>query len=208
VSLRTTGAPDPLRLKEVARLFGAAVDEDEVEALVRFGALFLQWNARINLSGVRTADELVERHFADAFAAARFVVTGSRVVDVGSGGGLPIIPMALLRVTCEFDLFEPRAKKVAFLRTSVRVLGISDRVRIHPCRLDARSVPEFSGKFDLACSRATLPVAEWLALGQTLVRPGGRILVFATEAGSRDLPTPGDSVSYSADRRLLVFTSA
>lgn len=206
MSLAST-AVDPARIENLARSFGEEVNQEAVAGLVRFAALFLKWNTRINLGGVRVADELVDRHLSDAFAAVRFVASASRVTDVGSGGGLPAIPMALLRTEAEFDLFEPTAKKVAFLRTCVRELGIGARVRIHPSRLEAPCPPEFSGRFDVACSRATFAVADWLEVGRTLIHADGQVLVFGTGKDVPGLPTPAQEFVYAADRRLLIFSA-
>ena len=70
---------------------------DQRDALLAYADLLMTWTARINLTGARSADQLVEDHFPDAFALASRLVEPARVIDVGSGGGLPALPLALLR---------------------------------------------------------------------------------------------------------------
>jgi 16S rRNA (guanine527-N7)-methyltransferase len=187
----------------------------EAAALAAFCGLFLKWNARINLASVAGARELVERHVVDALAAARFVVAGDAVLDVGSGGGLPALPLALLVPGATFALHEPRTRRLAFLRTAVRELGLGDRVSLSGTRIEAGDPPPRGAAgqpqtdgFSVAMSRATWPPREWLAIGRRLVRPEGKVLVFATEALAAELPPPDASAGYSRGRRLCVFAAA
>lgn len=207
--------PGPTEGDFIEMLAGAARDAghrplqgSEPEQLAAFCDLFLKWNARINLASVAGAQELVERHVVDALAAAGFVAGGDAVVDVGSGGGLPALPLAILVAGATFVLHEPRTRRLAFLRTAVRELGLGHRVSLSGTRVEPAGPPpgEPSGDgFSVAMSRATWPPREWLGLGRRLVRPGGRVLVFATEALAAELPRPDASTGYCRGRRLCVF---
>ena len=113
---------------------------------------------------------------------------------MGSGGGLPALPLALLRPALDVELSEPVAKKGAFLRTAIRELGLAGRVRLDPRRgevLAAEGAP-----FDVAVSRATFAPVAWLALGRRLVRPGGRIFALTTP---RALPREGAASAHVYD---------
>lgn len=198
-------AADPARIAEVARRLAAPVDDSVIAALASFADLLLTWNRRINLGGARLADEVTGRHLADALVAAPFLPDRAAFADVGTGGGLPAIPMLLLRPDTSVDLFEPTAKKVAFLRTAIRHLDLGQRARVRPTRLALPVQPELAGRFDAACSRATFVPADWLALGERLVRPGGRVIVFATGRERGPLPPAWREVTYASDRRLLVY---
>jgi 16S rRNA (guanine527-N7)-methyltransferase len=141
------------------------------EQLRRFWSLLLTWNARINLTGARSEADLVGDHLPDASAMARLVPEGARVVDVGSGGGLPAVPFALLRPDANVTLVEPRAKRVAFLRTAVRELGLT-RVGVVAGRVETLG----DQVADVASSRATFAPPEWLEIARRLAP---RALVFA-----------------------------
>ena len=134
----------------------------------------LTWNAKVNLTAARDATDVVGEHVVDAFAMARLVPPAAAVCDVGAGGGLPGIPFALLRPDCVVTMVEPRAKRVAFLRTAVRECRLATAQVL---RARAEELPRQG--FDVAGARATFGPEEWLAVGATLVRPGGLVLVFS-----------------------------
>jgi 16S rRNA (guanine(527)-N(7))-methyltransferase RsmG len=203
-----TEAPPQGRTHELVRAQADAAkfpcDEGAVASLSAYAESLLRWNARINLTAARSAAVLVGEHFPDAFALAHKLDQPARVVDIGSGGGLPAIPLALLRAHLTVDLVEPIAKKAAFLRTAIRELGISDRVSVRVARGEAiaRAVAaEPSSAFDVAISRATLAPDKWLALGARLVRPKGRLFALTT---AEALPELLDRDIYFGGRRALI----
>jgi 16S rRNA (guanine527-N7)-methyltransferase len=165
----------------LAASFSQEIDPTTVERVATFGELLLRWNARINLTGARNSEELLREHFPDSFAMAALVPLASSLVDVGSGGGLPALPFSLLRPDVSLTVVEPRAKRVAFLRTAVRELGLAVTV------VSGRA-EEVNERFSVASSRATFPPPEWLSVGSALVRPGGEVLFLVHEPG--ELPFP------------------
>jgi 16S rRNA (guanine527-N7)-methyltransferase len=189
-----------------AQRFGLGVLDSTHDALLAYAKLLLTWGQVINLTGAKSVDELVAAHFPDAFAIARGLggtngtSAPARVVDVGSGGGLPAVPVALLRPDCSFVLFEPTAKKVAFLRTAIRELGLGERVRVEASRMKLPAAT--AGSFDAAMSRATFPPDEWLGFAWNLVRPGGQVFYLGSRAlvaWPAELELSRQS-SYRADR--------
>ncbi|HSY41699.1 MAG TPA: RsmG family class I SAM-dependent methyltransferase, partial [Polyangia bacterium] len=114
--------------------WGLPVDSGQVESLLRFADLLIRWNQSINLTGARSNGAIVADHYPDAYALARRLDRPARLVDVGSGGGLPALPLALLRPDLVLRLCEPIAKKAAFLRTAIRELSLADRVTLGTSR--------------------------------------------------------------------------
>jgi 16S rRNA (guanine527-N7)-methyltransferase len=191
-------------VRALARDWQVSCGDEQVAALASYAASLLRWSARINLTAARTIDVLVAEHFPDAFALAAKLAEPARAIDVGSGGGLPAIPLALLCPNLTVELCEPIAKKTAFLRTAVRELGLSSRASIRSARGEAVAKEIAGGHapgFDVAISRATLAPQKWLALGARLVRPGGRVFVLAASDALRDLP---NRELYFGGRRALI----
>jgi 16S rRNA (guanine527-N7)-methyltransferase len=172
-------------LEKLAGELGLAVAESQWVDLRAFAELLLLWNARINLTGARSTSELYDDHFPDALVLASVAGAGASVIDVGSGGGLPAVPLAILRPDLKLTLVEPRAKRVAFLRTALRAAR-RDAV-VLDCRLEdvARA-----GPFDLAVSRATFAPGEWLAAARDVGREA-TVLAAAKWGG----PSPGWSLT-------------
>lgn len=165
-----------------------ALSTAEAEALVSYAELVASWNHRVDLTGAKTAKDLVEVLLADALIMRdrELVPEGASVLDVGTGVGAPIIPFLLLRPDASAVCFEPRRKRVAFLRTALGQLGLVDRLVVREGRIEPES-PEAAGvKAGVACSRATFAPAIWLALGLSLAP---RTLVFAAREALPDAPS-------------------
>lgn len=153
---------------ELARAAAAYGVPAATPRLVGFVERFVRWNQKINLSAARTPDD-VAGHVLDAMALLPYVEDGQNVIDVGSGGGLPGAVLALCR-TLRVTSLEPVNKKAAFQSSIARELGASLDVRAE------RADPAAHHGFDVAVSRATFDLLDWLALGRQLIRPGGLVL--------------------------------
>jgi 16S rRNA (guanine527-N7)-methyltransferase len=141
--------------------------------------LFMIWNARINLSAARTRDE-VKEHIEDSKHIVALL--SGRVLDVGAGGGFPVIIAAHERPDLQLVALEPNHKKHAFLREAIRTLNLQnldarcERLEVHP-----------NCNYNTAMSRATFDLGSWFELARAHVVEGGRVLGF--EALPRlDLP--------------------
>jgi 16S rRNA (guanine527-N7)-methyltransferase len=156
----------------------ATLDEGAVAPIVTWLDLLATWNAKIDLTAARSAEELVDLMIADAVILARDEAPRAAVVDVGSGAGGPGLALALVRPDLAVTLVEPLTKRVSFLRT---VLGHLDAPREGGRRRVLRSKGEEVAArgevFDTAVARATLPPAAWLDLGGRLVKPEGAVWV-------------------------------
>src|ERR1051326_3842169 len=138
----------------------------------RFVDLFEKWNRSINLSAATTRAE-IDEHFEDSLHVVPHLRGRARVLDVGSGGGFPVVMAAMALPDSQFTSLEPTHKKHAFLRTAARELGLSN--------LDARAErleDHAAHDYDAAMSRATFDLAEWLQLGLARVVSTGIVLGF------------------------------
>ena len=161
--------------------------------------LFEKWNRSINLSAASTRAELRE-HFDDSLHVVPLLANAKRVLDVGSGGGFPVVVAAMSLPAVSFVSLEPVHKKHAFLRTAARELGLSN---LQACaeRLDDHPAHDY----DAATSRATFDLKEWLERGLERVIPGGLVLGF--EAVPRADLGEVDRVEYeiAGKRRAIVI---
>src|SRR5688572_6872252 len=167
-----------------------------------FLTLFEKWNKSINLSAASTRAELQE-HLDDSLHVVpilralhdRLIASNPthsvRVLDVGSGGGFPVVVAAICLPDVSFTSLEPVHKKHAFLRTAARELGLGN-LDPRAQRIEDHEVRDY----DAAMSRATFDLAEWLATGASYVKDGGVVIGF--EAIRRDdLPSNIERHPYS-----------
>ena len=145
--------------------------QDDLE---RYAALLRKWNAVQNLVSRETVDELWPRHIDDSLQLMKFVrATDLRVIDLGSGGGFPAIPMAIASRGTErrFTLVEPIAKKASFLRTVARELAL-------PVTVEAKRAEQIDSRetFDLVTSRALASLPELLTIALRFAAIHGHFL--------------------------------
>ena len=195
---------DPqVALQSLSAEWGFRVEPEQTASLLQFAKLLVRWNQSINLTGAKSVGAVIAEHYPDAHALAKRLDRSARLIDVGSGGGLPALPLALLRPNLEIRLCEPIAKKAAFLRTAIRELKLAGRVALETRRgeeLADELADDRSRRFDVATSRATFAPEAWLALGRRLVLPGGRVFV---------LTVPGTAIKgatdiYGGGKRALI----
>ena len=141
---------------------------DTREKLLAYLALIEKWNRVYNLTAVRDHDRMVPQHLLDSLAVAPHL-TGETLLDVGSGAGLPGIPLALARPELCVTLLEVNHKKAAFLRQAVIDLGL-ENVEVAQARVESWEAPD---RYDVVISRAFSDLAEFAALAGRLVADGG-----------------------------------
>ena len=168
--------------------------------------LLLKWNARTNLTAIRTPEEIVQRHFGESLFAGRHLGPYSTLLDFGSGAGFPGLPIAILRPDFKVTLAESQNKKATFLREVVRSLGIP--VEIWPVRVE--TMPE-SRKFDVVTLRAVdnMPAAIAAAcpraIQELLLLTTAPPLLPSTFSTHAPIPIPGaeSTILVKATRTLL-----
>jgi 16S rRNA (guanine527-N7)-methyltransferase len=146
-------------------------DETLSEKLLDYLALLDKWNKAYNLTAIRDVREMLVKHVLDSLAMHHFFEHGT-LADLGTGPGLPGIPLALAKPGLQVSLVESNGKKARFMREALRSLGISN-ARVIESR--AEVVPE-SGQYDLITARALDRLAGIIDVGGHLLKPGGKLL--------------------------------
>jgi 16S rRNA (guanine527-N7)-methyltransferase len=151
---------------------GLAIPADAQARSLAYLTLLEKWNRVYNLTGVRDAREMVTRHLLDSFAIIPFVA-GPRVLDIGTGAGLPGIPLALALPEMEFVLLDSSSKKVQFVRQVVTELALANVAVV--CQRAQQYAP--AARFDTVVTRALAAIKEILTMAHPLCKPGGRMLI-------------------------------
>lgn len=158
-------------LRDGAARMGIPLTTEQEEKLLAYLALLLKWNKVYNLISRREADNLVALHLLDSLSVLPYI-SGSRVVDVGSGAGLPGIPLAIMRPGIHFTELDSNGKKGRFRIQAAIELGLGN-VEVVTARAEEYH-PE--PKFEQVLSRAFATIADMLAVAGHLAAPGGRFL--------------------------------
>jgi 16S rRNA (guanine527-N7)-methyltransferase len=171
VSELPAAARDDLR----AGLQAFALDPALAEPLARYLALMLRWNAAYNLTAIRDPREMVTKHVLDSLAMAPFVGPSAglpNLADLGTGPGLPGIPLALAHPGLQVVLVESNGKKARFMREAIRSLGLGN-AEVAESRIEALDRP---GAFAAITARALATLPLIVELGGHLIAPGGVLL--------------------------------
>ncbi len=155
--------------------------------LMRYIQELVQWNRTYNLTAVRDPLQMVVKHLLDSLSVLPYLGTG-RIVDVGSGAGIPGIPLALAAPRNEYVLIDSNGKKAAFMRHVVRRLGLK-HVQVVQSRSEDYQ-PEQA--FDTVISRACAAVEDLVSVGGHLCGNDGRILAMLGKApgAGAEVPSP------------------
>jgi 16S rRNA (guanine527-N7)-methyltransferase len=168
--------PPTSLLPELERgLVALALPVAQAPRLLDYLALLQRWNGAYNLTAIRDPREMLVKHLLDSLAMHPFVGADAQVgtlADLGTGPGLPGIPLAIVKPELQVALVESNGKKARFLREAVRELRLSN-ARVLESRAEQVDEP---GAFDAITARALDRLAGIIAVGGHLLRPGGRLL--------------------------------
>jgi len=210
---------ESLRPELTSGLAALGLDAALASPLLDYLALLARWNATYNLTAIRDPREMVAKHLLDSLAMHPYVDAiadaGGRLADLGTGPGLPGIPLALAKPGLQVTLVESNGKKTRFLREAVRKLGLGN-VEVVESRIEAYDAP---GRFDAITARALATLPLILESGGHLLRPGGVLLAMKGVVPADEIAAlpPGWVVREShqmrvpgldAERHLIVVAAA
>ncbi len=180
------------------------VGPDQQELLLAYLELLLKWNSAYNLTAVREPAQMVTRHLLDSLAIAPHIGRQKEgrenIIDVGTGAGLPGIPMAILFPGTQFCLLDSNGKKTRFLFQVKTALGL-DNMRVHQARVESFQPPEL---FDAVLSRAFASLADMVAGCKHLLAPGGRFLAMKGAYPAQELALLESAYAVSDVRTLVI----
>lgn len=138
--------------------------------------LLKKWNKAYNLTSITNDKEIAIKHFEDSLAPIPFLPLGSRVLDIGTGGGFPGIPLKIERPDLEVILLDSIQKKIAFCEAVIRELKL-EKISAICGRSENIKIIQQLGAFDIVISRATLSIASFLEAAKPFFQKKGRAIL-------------------------------
>jgi 16S rRNA (guanine527-N7)-methyltransferase len=161
---------------EGAAALAIEVTDEQVRAMGAHARLLLEWNRTTNLTAITDPMEVAVKHYVDSLAAALWIDEGVRILDAGSGGGFPGIPLKILCPDFSVTLVDSVRKKVSFLKHAIRTIGLEGIDAVHG-RLEAiGEAPRYRGAFDMVVCRAFSSLETFAERTADFLAPGGSLL--------------------------------
>jgi 16S rRNA (guanine527-N7)-methyltransferase len=204
---------DENRVRELLEPFDLRLNATQIHQVLVYLDLLLRWNAKINLTSIRSGDECVTRHFGESLYLARSVSLRGRLLDIGSGAGFPGLALRIAFPDLKSTLLEPVAKKRTFLKEVARACYIS-AVDVLPNRLEDFVRQSTTGIFDTVTARAIGHLETVIPQALRLLGHAGQICLWLGEnqglavRGSSELIEWGVPIKIplSREREILVGT--
>lgn len=190
---------------ETCAAIGVKVSRDDAQALGRYLHLLLETNKQFNLTAIREPYQAWHRHIIDSLSVVPLLEGVSTLIDVGSGGGLPGVPVAIMRPQVQVTLLEATGKKARFLQSVADELGRGN-VRVIQERAETVGQdPQHRQAYDVAVCRAVGPLNVLLELTLPLVKVGGRVLAMKGRRLEAELDSSLDAISILGGGEFRVF---
>jgi 16S rRNA (guanine527-N7)-methyltransferase len=171
------------RLHEGAAEMGVELDEAQVDVLWRFGHMLRERNAHMNLTSIVSPEGILTLHMLDSLSVASHLGDARTVIDVGTGGGFPGIPLAVACPQRQFTLIDGTQKKIRFVSESIAALDIRNATAL---AARAEDMPK-QQRFDVVVVRAVGALANVLHNASRLVAPTGRLLAMKGRAPDEEV---------------------
>lgn len=175
-------------LKNEAQKIGIELDTYGLDRFDSYAERLVRWNSHVNLTAITEPEEIVIKHFADSLYPLKYIhmTTGQKVVDVGSGGGFPGLPMLIVNPSIEVNFVDSVGKKLAFVKDVLRNSGLFGTVT-HKRAEEIGKDNAYREKYDYAVARAVAPLNILCEYCLPLVRVGGLFVSLKGSSGKDEL---------------------
>lgn len=187
--MRETQNQQAVLLRDGIKKMGLTVSDEQQQKMVEYLGLLEKWNKAYNLTAVRDPLQMVARHLLDSLTMVPYI-RGARVLDVGTGPGLPGIPLAILFPETRFVLLDSSGKKTRFMTQAITALGIGN-IEVHNGRVEAYHADQ---PFDQIVSRAFAELKLMVELTRHLLADGGEWVAMKGRSPNDELAAIADEV--------------
>lgn len=196
-------------LADGAKLIGTELSDVQLDRFDLFTQELLRWNAKLNLTSLKKIDEIITKHYLDSLTLCSLIPINARLLDMGSGGGFPSIPLKIARPDINVVSVDSVQKKIIFQRQATRLLGFENFSGVHSRVEDLGE--EIHGSFDIVVARAVSDILVLARMALPFLADDGKLIAMKgirwkeelaqSEAGIDDL---GFGVAEVRELRLPI----
>jgi len=166
-----------------AKLFDVQIGSKEAGQFSTHAGELIKWNLKINLTAITDPLEVAVKHFLDSLAPARIIPPGSSMLDMGSGGGFPGIPLKVILPSLSVSLADSSRKKISFLKHVIRTLDLKG---INACQARVESLSEHQERFDVVICRAFSSLDKFIESALPVLAENGIIIALKGKFSYKD----------------------
>lgn len=171
---------------------GISLKPDELGKFYAFAAELKKWNRKINITAIKGDEEIVVKHFLDSLTILGILGERGHLLDIGSGGGFPAIPLKISRSQLQVVSVDAVEKKVFFQRHAARLLGLHGFEAVHA---RAEELPaRYAGSFDWIVSRAFTDIPSFVRIALPLLKDNGKIIAMKGKSGREEAVKAGPAL--------------
>ncbi len=165
------------KMAQKASVYGVNLSQEQLIMLDKYAEMLVDWNTRMNLTGITDSEGIMTRHFEDSLAMLKYVdlPPNSSVIDVGTGAGFPGMVLKIARPDIQLTLLDSLNKRIVFLDAVAREIHL-DVKTLHLRAEEGGKMPLYRGKYDVACARAVSNLRELAEYCIPYVKPGGQFV--------------------------------
>lgn len=173
-------------LRKGAASFGLILTDQQIEHFYDHAVALLQWSKKINLTAIKDPKSVAIKHFVDSLGPASFAIPMQRVLDVGSGGGFPGLPLKVWNPSLDLTLIDAVRKKISFIQHVIRILKLTDTQAIHG-RIEDLARQDGFRLFDTILCRAFSDLSFIVKHGLPLLSKNGKIIVWKGKLPEKEI---------------------
>lgn len=156
-----------------------AVSEEQLEKLNEFALNLMKFGRERGLTALQTPEDIARELIVDSLGGMPLIKSGARIADLGSGAGIPGIPLAIVNPECSFIMIESQNRKARWIEEQLLSLNLQTRAHVLPMRIeDVAHSPNWRGRLDFVTAKALTSLPSLIELALPLLKVGGRLLAY------------------------------
>ena len=196
-------------LKEELKALELPSDDDTLRQFELYMKGVLEWNEKINLTAITEEDDFVEKHYIDSLKLAKLglLKPGNRIMDLGTGGGFPGVPLAIVYPQTDFILVDSLNKRLKVIDELCGEIGISNVSTVHGRAEDLGQNQEYRETFDCCVSRAVANLSTLCEYCLPMVKPGGYFIAYKTGTSEEEIKNAEKAIKILGGGKAEIISS-